>query len=141
MKDFPLDKFKIMYPMFADMGDELIQFVAEDALCYMNDCGGKCTDQLWMLLVAHMLHLRKQAGAGGLVGSVASATIDKVSVSFNAPPVTSDASYWFSLSPFGQQFLALRGRCSSPVMYIGGSPERSAFRSVGGLFPNRGRLR
>lgn len=142
MKQFPIDKFKIMYPMFKDVNDDLIGYVADDALCYMNGCGGDCFEQLWLLLVAHMLHLRKQSETGSSQsGAIVSAAIDKVSVSFAAPPSGSDAKHWFNLSPFGQQYLVLQKRCGSPVFYVGGLPERSAFRSVGGRFPNRGRVR
>lgn len=140
MATFPLDLFKLKYPMFADAQDVLINAVADDALCYINECSGKCTEQLWMLLVAHMMYLRSKIDAGSLTGEISSATIDKVSVSFVAPPAATEANHWFSLSPFGKQFLALRKRCASPI-YVGGSPERSAFRSAGGIFPNRGRIR
>ncbi|MCD4592437.1 DUF4054 domain-containing protein, partial [Proteus mirabilis] len=97
--------------------------------------------ELWMLVVAHMLTLRKMiADDESPTGVVTSVTIDKVSVSFTAPPSGSDWSHWFKMTTFGQQFLALIKRCSVP-QYLGGGGERSAFRGVGGRFTRGGRLR
>jgi len=138
---FPLESFRVLYPQFNDVPADDIFIIAKSATCYFPECQGICTSELWMLVVAHMLMLRQMAAKGeSPSGAVTSATIDKVSVSFAAPPTSSNWSHWYNLTPFGQQYLALIKRCSVP-RYIGGMGERAAFRSVGGRFPMRGRLR
>lgn len=140
---FPLARFRILYPMFDGVESEVVLAVAEAAICYMGRCGGDCEDQLWMLLVAHMLQLRADQDAGnGKPGAVVSASINNVSVSFATPPAGSAADHWFGLTPFGQQYLALAARCAATIgagFYVGSMPERAAFRSVGGRFPRGGR--
>ena len=74
------------------------------------------------------------ANGDGIAGAPTSATIGKISVSFAAPTSTSDWSHWLSITPYGQQFLALYRACNT-AGYVGGRPERSGFRVVGGKFP------
>ncbi|CDL85474.1 conserved hypothetical protein [Xenorhabdus szentirmaii DSM 16338] len=115
--------------------------IAQSARHYFSPCRGVCTDELWMLVVAHMLQLRALIAQGeSPTGVVTAATIGSVNVSFTAPPVGSNTSHWFNLTPFGQQYLALLNRCGRAPLYVGGSGERSAFRGVGGRFPNHGRV-
>ncbi|BBV03797.1 hypothetical protein BML2531_15730 [Providencia rettgeri] len=138
---FPLMSFRVLYPSFNGVSDDDIYTIAQSALNYFSPCRGVCTNELWMLVVAHMLSLRKWiADDESPTGVVTSVTIDKVSVSFSAPPAGSDWSHWFKMTTYGQQFLALIKRCSVP-QYIGGAGERSAFRGVGGRFTRGGRLR
>lgn len=141
--DFPLATFRELYPEFADVSDEAVLSIAEQALCLIGEdgCGESCGSSGWMLMVAHMLYLRAQASSGGSGGGpLASATIDKVSVSFQASPENKNSyGYWLSTSPYGLQLLAMLSRCSVGGIYVGGSGERAAFRIVGGRFPMRGR--
>ncbi|VFR32540.1 FIG00948979: hypothetical protein [plant metagenome] len=141
--DFPLEKFRILFPMFAAVPDDVVLAVAEWAECYTSGRGCKCDAQLWMLITAHLLQLRLNAdsGNGGAPGALASATIDKVSVSFQAPPATDSWAHWLNLTPYGQQFLALSKSCGAGGVYVGGLPERAAFRNVGGLSIRGGRFR
>lgn len=143
METFPLADFRLLYPQFDEVSDDVVNLIADQALCYMgiHSCGN-CGDQGWMLLVAHLLFLRASAEGGNATpGALASASIGSVSVSFQAPSSTDGWSHWLNQSPFGQQFLALSKACFGGVRYVGSLPERSAFRSVGGIFPNRGRVR
>jgi len=141
--DFPLAKFRILFPVFSAVTDGIVLTVAEWAQCYTSGRGCECNEQLWMLITAHLLQLRlnAEAGNGGVPGAVASATIDKVSVSFQAPPAAGPWSHWLNLTSYGQQFLALAKRCSAGGFYVGGLPERAAFRNVGGLYIRGGRFR
>lgn len=141
--DFPLAKFRILFPMFSAVPDDVVLVVAEWAQCYTSGRGCQCNAQLWMLITAHLLQLRLNAesGNGGAPGALASATIDKVSVSFQAPPATDSWSHWLNLTPYGQQFLALSKSCTAGGVYVGGLPERAAFRNVGGLSIRGGRFR
>lgn len=47
-----------------------------------------------------------------------------------AAPGTTSYTYWLNSTPYGQQLAALLARCSAGGFYVGGLPERAAFRSV-----------
>src|SRR5690606_29913451 len=98
----------------------------------VNGC--KCSEQAWMALTAHVLALRAAGAAGGgaAPGPIASAAIDKVSVSFQAAPGGDAWQYWLNTTPYGQQAAALLQACAPAGLYVGGLPERDAFRAVYG---------
>ncbi|MDE9446789.1 DUF4054 domain-containing protein [Xenorhabdus bovienii] len=138
---FPLKSFRVLRPQFNAVPDDEVLIIAESALNYFSPCRGVCTNELWMLVVAHMLDLNQKIAQGeSPTGVVTAATIGSVNMSFTAPPVGSNTSHWFNLTPFGQQYLALLNRCGRAPFYVGGGGERSAFRGVGGRFPNGGRI-
>lgn len=141
MAVFDLSAFRTAYPVFDSVPDATVEAAATSALCLIGQDGCDCDVQMWQLMVAHMLYIQGQVATGnGNAGAVTSATIDKVSVSFAAPPFgTSAYKFWLFKSPYGGQLLAMLDRCSKGGVYVGGLPERSAFRSVGGVFPGRGR--
>lgn len=132
---FDLAKFRLMFPQFDQYPDNLVIAISDWAQCYVSERNCKCSEQMLMLMTAHLLWLRQQgeSGNGGQSGPIASATIDKVSVSFQAPSATDSWSHWLSMSPFGQQFMALLKVCNSGGIYIGGNPERDAFRGAYGI--------
>src|SRR5690625_4262524 len=139
--EFPIAKFRILYQQFVAVADDVVLAFAEQAECFISLYGCECSDQLWMLMVAHMLQLRANAESGNAApGAITSASIDKVSVSFAAPTSSSAWSHWLNLTPFGQQFLALDNRCNVGGGYAGQFPARAAFRNAGGRFPRRGRV-
>lgn len=136
MPEFPLATFRMLYPVFDAVADEVVLATAETAFCYTSERGCKCSDAMWMLMVAHLLFLAALNASGQFTpGLLSGAAIDKVSVSFAMPNTATPWSFWLNRSPYGQQFAALLAKCAAPGMYIGGSPERSAFRTVGGVFP------
>jgi hypothetical protein len=136
---FPLKTFRVLCKPFSAVPDDDVLVFAQSALNYFSPCRGVCTDELWIWVVGHMLDLdQKMAQGESPTGVVTAATMGGVSVSYTAPPAGSNTSYWFGLSPYGQKYLALLERHRSP-MYVGGRGERSAFRGVGGRFPNGGR--
>ena len=141
MAVFDLSAFRTAYPVFDSVPDATVQAAATSALCMIGQDGCDCDVQQWQLMVAHLLYIQGQVATGnGNAGAVTSATIDKVSVAFAAPPFgTSAYKFWLFKSPYGGQLLAMLDRCSKGGVYVGGLPERSAFRSVGGVFPGRGR--
>jgi len=141
MAVFDLSAFRTAYPVFDSVPEATVQAAATSALCLIGQDGCDCDVQMWQLMVAHLLYIQGQVATGnGGAGAVTSATIDKVSVSFAAPPFgTSAYKFWLFKSPYGGQLLAMLDRCSKGGVYVGGLPERSAFRSVGGVFPGRGR--
>ena len=140
MAVFDLSAFRTAYPVFDSVPDATVQAAATSALCLIGQDGCECDVQMWQLMVAHLLYIQGQVATGnGGAGAVTSATIDKVSVAFAAPPFgTSAYKFWLFKSPYGGQLLAMLDRCSKGGVYVGGLPERSAFRSVGGVFPGRG---
>lgn len=130
---FPLEKFRLLFPQFASVTDEKVNAWADWAKCLADTNGCACTEQIWMLLVAHLIQLSTQAENGtSIPGALASATVEKVSVSFQPAPGADGWSHWLNLTPWGQQALALMAACSAGGMYVGGLPERAGFTSVGG---------
>lgn len=138
--EFPLATFRTLYPKFDTVTDEVVLAVSEQALCYTSERGCNCDQAMWMLMVAHLLFMAALDGSGQFTpGMLSGTSIDKVSVSFALPPITTPWAFWLNRSPYGQQFSALLSKCASVGFYVGGSPERAAFRSVGGGFARRGR--
>ena len=124
-------KFKQMYSIFNDISDDVIEMMFDKAECYVDKSKCKCYEQLLFLVVAHLLYLREQQNQGNNnTSAIASATIDKVSISYQAPTSTSSISQWFNLSPYGIEYLALNKRCNGMPRYVGGSLERQAFRKL-----------
>lgn len=135
---FNLQTFRNLYPQFNSVPDDTVNSVAQQADCYLSStCADDCAIYL---LVAHMLQLQQNQTNGLPGGQVTSASIDKVSVTVAAAPGTTSYTYWLNSTPYGQQLAALLARCSAGGFYVGGLPERAAFRSVGGIFPMRGRI-
>ena len=128
---FPLAQFRILYPAFSSLSDAIVLATAEQAKCYLSANGCKCDDQGWMLMVAHLLSLRPSTSGGSAPasGQVVSASVGGVSVSYaQAPQGSSSFKHWLNGTPYGQQLLALLGKCSTGGRYYGGLPETRAFR-------------
>lgn len=86
------------------------------------------------LLTAHLARTMTLLASGQSAGVVTAASEGSVSVSMTPPPTKSAWGWWLSTTPYGQQLLALLSLQSAGGFYIGGLPERSAFRKVGGVF-------
>lgn len=129
---FPLSRFRLIYPQFASVPDAVVEEAAVEAKCLVDGQGCSCSDSIWMAIVAHLLALLA-AGDQPTTGSLASATIDKVSISFHGPVSGDSWGRWLESTPYGQKALALLGSCSAGGVYAGGMPERDAFRSVYGI--------
>ena len=135
---FELSVFRELYPQFEAVSDAAVTAAATQANCYIDStCADDCAIYL---MVAHLLQLAANIAAGTPSGQITSASIDKVSVTVAQAPGTDSYRYWLNGTPYGQQLLALLARCSAGGLYVGGLPERAAFRSVGGVFPRRGRV-
>lgn len=137
--------FRTLFPEYANVTtypDALITIKWGLALGYVSDrnCGRLRDDQreyAIYLVVAHLLRMDAMIASGGGLGDggvVQSATIDKVSVALVPPPVTSAWDWWLQQTPYGSQLLALLSAASVGGFYVGGLPERAAFRKVGGRF-------
>lgn len=88
------------------------------------------------LMTAHLLALSVLLSTtGGVGGVVAASKVGDVQVTLSPPPFGSNSwRYWLSLSPYGLQLLALLQSQAAGGFYIGGLPERAAFRKVAGIF-------
>lgn len=109
---FDPEAFKLRYPAFAGVSDEVLQGCFDDATLYLSnkDCSivqdiDKRRQLLWML-TAHLAYLGgalNPAGGGALpVGRMSSATEGSVSISseYNAPW----SAAWFAQSSWGAAF-------------------------------------
>lgn len=137
--------FRQRFPAFSSVTlypDARIQACWDTATCYISDCSygylrGECRAQALYALTAHLLALQDIASRGEVPGVVTAATIDKISVSLAAMPAKSAWAWWFSLTPYGQQCLALLQARSAGGFYVGGDLTRAAFRGPGGGFGPR----
>ena len=87
------------------------------------------------LLVAHIgVKFTDAANGDSSSGAVTSASEGSVSASFTPPPVKTALEYWLSSTSYGVQLWALLKIAGAAGQVIGGLPERSAFRKVGGVW-------
>ena len=148
---FNPEAFRERFPAFADATawpEAALERGFEPACCHISPCTGKRLRGRSLalaleLMTAHLRTLEKgmAAGeAGGPTGIVSSASVDKVSVTLTPPPVKSQWQWWLSLTPYGQELLALLRSKAAGGLYVGGVPaERAGFRKAGGVFENAGR--
>jgi hypothetical protein len=114
------------------------------ATVYLGDTdywGGLSGAQLDMALNQLTAHLAYSAflmysGEGEPV-IITSAVIDKVSISTQPPESRSAFDYWLNSTPYGRMLLALLSMLSAGGFVVGGMPELSGFRKIGGGFRGR----
>ena len=113
---------------------------AQDNACYALN--GASRVSALNMLTAHMGALFDMAKKGETPGVLRSATIDKVSVTVEPPPAESAFQWWLGLTPYGQTLLAMLTVAGVGGFYVGGIPERTAYRrwagGFGGIPPRRG---
>lgn len=139
---FNIPAFRISYPAFASdttFPDVTLQAYWDSATCYISDTdygylSGDCRYKAITLMTAHLTALSVLIAKGQVPGLVQSATIDKIAISLTPPPVKNQWQWWLSLTPYGQQLLALLHVAAVGGLFVGGLPERAAFRKVGGVF-------
>lgn len=144
MSDYEFDivQFRIDYPAFADIvlyPDDLLQGFYDSATCYVSDCNygflrNGCRYKALTLMTAHLAKLSTIISNNQTPSMVQGAAISAVSVTLTPPPLPNQFQWWLGTTPYGQQLLALLQVKSVGGFYIGGSPERSAFRSFRGRF-------
>lgn len=139
---FDVAFFRSSFPAFGDATkypDEMLQSYWDAACCFISpvDFGslhGDCRFRALNLMTAHIAQTATQAGQGQPVTVALSATVGAVSVSSMPPPIKSRFQYWLYTTPYGVQLAALLGLKGVGGIYVGGLPEKSAFRKVGGTF-------
>lgn len=133
--------FRALFPAFSNtttFPEATIQGYWNTAIVYVNNQYGGCYVGGWNslaqqtqainLMTAHLLALSQIVAGGNTPGLVTGATIDKVSVSLEPPPVKNQWQWWLSLTPYGQQLLALLQVVSVGGYYITAAlPGRTGF--------------
>ena len=137
--------FRALFPQFADAAKWpdaalSIQFGAATGYVSADTYGdmpvAARTNALY-LMTAHLLALGvivAQNNYSGQVGVVQGATVDHVQITLAPPPLKSRWQWWLNTTPYGAQLLALLEAQAVGGFYVGGLPERAAFRKVGGIF-------
>lgn len=137
--------FRALFPQFADPvkwpdAALSIQFGAATGYVSADTYGDMTvaarTNALY-LMTAHLLALGviiAQNNYSGQVGVVQGAVVDHVQITLTPPPVKSQWQWWLNTTPYGAQLLGLLDAQAAGGFYVGGLPERAAFRKVGGIF-------
>lgn len=142
---FDVASFRLLYPAFAsvtDFPDAYLTAQFGQARAYITPydnawTSGDLLQTALNLMTAHLTQINVILAANGktpTLGVLQSATIDKVTVSNAPPPVKNGWQYWLATTPYGQQLWALLKSAANIGPYVGGLPERAAFRKVGGYF-------
>lgn len=84
------------------------------------------------LMTAHLVYISDLIAAGTVPYLMQNSTIDKITVGLTPPPLKNQWQWWLSVSPYGQQLLALLQVYAAGGFYIGGSPQIAAFGYQGG---------
>lgn len=95
---------------------------------------GDCRLLACNLMTAHLALLANQIQAGMTPQLINSSQIDKIHISLTAPPLHTQAQWWYQTTPYGMELYALLQSKSVGGFYIGGSCERAGFRKAYGRF-------
>ncbi len=131
--------FRRQFPEFDSLNGETILGYWEMATGYISDVNTTTLKPAALqlaisMMTAHVAKLMANLADGQTSGIVTSGTEGSVSVSLALPPAKTGWQHWLSTTPYGLQlwaFLQVRG---AGGFYVGGFPERSAFRKTGGYF-------
>lgn len=142
--DIPLFRaqFSPVFDNVTTFPDALITLFWGNATAYVSDQTGGCyiggmnVAQKTLALnymTAHLLTIRgmigSNSGAPRSTGLKQASTIDKVSVTLTPPPLKNQWQWWLSLTPYGQELLALLQVTTVGGFYLGGTPVYPAFRT------------
>jgi len=120
--------------------EPLLQAFWNVAINYMSDTGnfgdiqGTQRQEALNLMLAHLVYINNLTQAGTVPYLMQTATIDKVTVGLTPPPLKNQFQWWLSVSPYGQQLLAMLQANSVGGHYIGGSSPRAGLQ-FGGCWP------
>lgn len=137
--------FRVLFPQFADPAkfpDVKLQADFDMATAYVSpdtygDMPAPARGQALNLMTAHLLALGviiAQNNYSGQVGIVTGAVVDHVQITLQPPPQRGQWRWWLNTTPYGAQLVALLDAQSVGGFFVGGLPERAAFRRVGGGF-------
>jgi len=144
MIELDITAFKALFPQFATTADPLVTAQWGMATAYISadtygDMPVAARTYCLQLMTAHLLAIGIVILNGGSYtgtpGIVTQSKVGDVSVTLAPPPYgTSQWRYWLSLTPYGLQLSALLDAQSVGGFYVGGLPERAAFRKVAGIW-------
>lgn len=135
--------FRALFPVYANATtypESTIQGYWNSAILYIsNQYSGwpfgftlAQQTQAINLMTAHLLYLSTLIAAGGTPTLVTGATVDKVNVSLEPPPLKNQWQWWLSTSPYGAQLLALLQVIGVGGFYISSAPPgRAGFKFSG----------
>jgi hypothetical protein len=130
------EQFRDRFPEFSSsekFPDAQIEIFLSDAQCELR-LPSAC-EKPYYLLAAHLLKTRQNALKDEAeFGMTTSASVGSVSVSQEVPKLRSAWQAWLAGTPYGQELWAWLSLKSVGGWIVGGLPERSAFRKVGGVF-------
>lgn len=138
MMDF--DAFRMMFPAFADdrkYPDEMLEMWSDASSFHLQQSwslNGERFEYAQKLMMAHLVYTSEKGSEGNGSGMVASASEGSVSVSFSVPTTKNGWEFWLASSPYGLQLWALLKQLGAGGRFVGGLPERTAVRKVGGVF-------
>ncbi len=146
---FNYASFIALFPAFSDPAlypEATLQQYWNAAVNYISPCANfgdvqGCARQLALnLMTAHLAYLASLIAAGTVPYLMRDATIDKVHVGLEPPPLANQWTWWLNTSPYGMQLAALLAVNTVGGNYIGGQPVLSGFRSNGvyGFYGPRG---
>jgi hypothetical protein len=103
--EFDVTKFRAIYPQFANLTDEQLEFMAENALIISGlDVDDRIPADkkynLWYMLICHLATLAER----GTAGALASATEGSVSASFQQMQQTGGDGDWYNLTTCGSAY-------------------------------------
>lgn len=136
---FDVAAFRLAYPAFDNdtaFPEATLQAYWNSAVCYISptdygDLSGPSRFLALNLMTAHLTALSVIIAGGQVPGLMQASAIDKVNVTLTPPVFKNQWQWWLSLTPYGQQLFALLQVISASGFYVGGSPQRSAFRGIG----------
>lgn len=134
--------FRVLFPAFANetaYPDGVLNVFWGSAVAFLGDYDGcllrgAALQSALNYMTAHLLQSDVMIRRGQTFAVVTGSTVDKVSVTREPPPIRSMWQWWLATTPYGLQLWALLTASSAGGFYIGGRPERDAFRKVGGRF-------
>lgn len=137
--------FRAGFPQFADptaFPDIKLQAHFDLATTYVSadtygDMTAAARAYVLDLMTAHLLALGVIIANGnysGQPGIVSASRVGDVQVTLQPPPAKGQWSWWLNTTPYGAQLVALLEAQSVGGFFVGGLPERAAFRRVGGGF-------
>lgn len=140
---FDPNAFRVTYPQFASVGsfpDALLQAYFETSAVYLGkrlNCNYFMNNPRLILalnlMTAHFASISAMIASGNTPGIMTGATIDKISITMEPPPVESQFAWWLNQTPYGAQLYALLSIVSVGGAYFGGRPEIPGFRRGGGF--------
>ena len=132
---FDIAEFRIKYPVFDSISDSVVlrafdsaeMFISNNTSCYLTESRLK---YVLYLMTAHILQIGidSSSNGGGSAGIVSSASIDKISVSFEARINKTAFQYFLNKTIYGEEILALFSLWSAGGYYIGGSNATLGFK-------------